>query len=75
MCHSNSSKTDEPRASIQDDDDDDLETDGDSMTKHYYHKNSDNPGHIIFTVSCFCCCCVCACSVCCVCVCCVCACV
>ena len=44
-----SAKTDEPRELTQDNDD--LETDGDDMTNHYYHKNSNSPGYIIFTVS------------------------
>lgn len=51
MDNSCSSKTDEPKAFLQDDDD--LETDGDEI-KHYYHKNWDSPGHIIFTVSSLC---------------------
>ena len=47
LCYSET--TDESRALIQDNDD--LETDGDDTTKHYYHKNSNSPGYIIFTVS------------------------
>ena len=45
-----SSTTDESKPSLQDDNDDDLETDGDGV-KHYYHRNCESPGLIIFTVS------------------------
>ena len=52
MFHSYTSITDEPGTSVHHDDDDPVEADGDGETKHYYHKNSESPGYIIFTVSC-----------------------
>ena len=47
--YSYSSTTDESKTLLQDDDDD-VETDGDGV-KHYYHRNCESPGLIIFTVS------------------------
>ena len=50
ICNGYSSTTDESKTSLRDDNNDDLETDGDGV-KHYYHRNCESPGLIIFTVS------------------------
>ena len=48
VCNSYNSRNDENEASVQVDDD--LQIDGDGI-KSYYHKNCESPGYVIFTVS------------------------